>query len=580
MKRKLVNLEDFSKIEKASLSKAEYELSEAAGYLSRTLGTGPLSFRFFNENLAVYETDKGTYVQAGYGLKGDEVVLENITELVIDRDSLRKRLREHVAKTIEGVIDGNKATAIKHFREYVEEFCRFWRSTRALTEAKKCGPKGCKTEKMPWGKQGWKKSPIHTVKAGFKKLKEWATVASNVAGYMAFVESGDVLSQASVQRNAAGDVVAVRLPNSRLRNEGKIIQMTYKTLMSTELKELRESAHHLPADGRFVKAVGELKRLKNMSLDRDLEEGFGKVVTAHPAVLCLTADELSKTIREALEAAGDGNYDDETCAFLAEGILRTAHDAYAARVETIAKLAGVHPTDKGVSYEQFVEIGANFFPNLDESSGRELQMFADLYETLIEVRRTASECGNDHVRGESAENLAKLHAVLHGESRANLEIASAAADLIGTVVESSSTNVASSKNQDWDVSNDAHLTHNGDHPAMAAKAKVSGIPTDGDHWDAPGGMCLTDDGGKPNSKASKDRGLKGWSNKGNWKIDNPYLPKSSIPTMKGEPGVDKNWDDGFAMSNSKDTWPNLQNPNNKPSQPVYRMKSDNLVIDK
>lgn len=578
MKRKLINLESFSQIEKGSLSKAEHELTEAAGHLGRTLGTGPLSFRFFNESLAVYETERGTYVQAGYAVKPEAVVLENITELVIDKDSFRSKLREHVAALVDGVIDNDKAAAMRGFRDYVESYVRYSRGQRSLAEGKKAAAckKGC--EKMPWGKQGWKKTPQHVVKAGWKKLKEWATVARNVAGYMEFMESGTVDSQTEVVRNAAGDVTGVTLPSSRLRNEAKLIQMTFKTLMSTELKELREWAHRLGADEHFVKSVGELKRLKNMGLDQEFDGKLGKVVTGHPSVLCLTPDELAESVRTALENAGDGNYDDDLCAFLAEGILRTAHDAYAARVETIAKLAGVKAAEKGVTFEQFAEIGASFFPTLDESSTRELQMFSDLYESLLEVRRFAAECGNDHVRGEAAEHLAELHGVLHGRNSASLDLASKSADLLGTIVESSK--VASKSNTGWDVSNDAHLTQNGDHPALFSKAKASGNPADGDHWDSPGGMALTDDGGMPTAKSSKDLGLKAWSNKGNWKIDNPYLPKAVIPTLKGEPGVDKNWGDGFAMIQNKDTWPNLQNPNNKPSEPVYKMKSDNLVVDK
>jgi hypothetical protein len=66
--------------------------------------------------------------------------------------------------------------------------------------------------------------------------------------------------------------------------------------------------------------------------------------------------------------------------------------------------------------------------------------------------------------------------------------------------------------------------------------------------------------------------MKSWGNVGGndiWpSLQNPYIPKQFGDfTMKGEPGVDKNWEGQHDASwQSNDTWPSLQNP--------YSPKSD------
>jgi hypothetical protein len=73
MRRKLISLDAFDRIESDSLSRAEFELSEASSLLAQTLGTGPLSFGFFDDDKVVYETDNGTFVHAKYTLNESSV---------------------------------------------------------------------------------------------------------------------------------------------------------------------------------------------------------------------------------------------------------------------------------------------------------------------------------------------------------------------------------------------------------------------------------------------------------------------------------------------------------------------------
>jgi hypothetical protein len=122
MRRQLVSLDAFDKIQSDSLSKTEYELMEAENVLSQNLGSGPLSFAFFDDEKVIYETDHGTYIHANYKMNEDSVSFEDIKELVVDHDSQKNRLKECVRKMVESIIDGNDKEANFQFYKYMEEF--------------------------------------------------------------------------------------------------------------------------------------------------------------------------------------------------------------------------------------------------------------------------------------------------------------------------------------------------------------------------------------------------------------------------------------------------------------------------
>jgi hypothetical protein len=65
-------------------------------------------------------------------------------------------------------------------------------------------------------------------------------------------------------------------------------------------------------------------------------------------------------------------------------------------------------------------------------------------------------------------------------------------------------------------------------------------------------------------------------------LDNPYIPKPfGDYTMKGEKGVDKATD-GFVTTAARTPGRSLQNPVSRRGMTPknYKMKSDNLVVDK
>lgn len=572
MRRKLVSLDVFGGLERRSLTHAGRELKEAADVLGRALGTDHLQFQFFDENNAVYRVPGGNFVHATYQIDENAVTFDNITEMVLDQDTVKKQLREYATHMVDAAIDGDKIRADNAFQEYVALMCRSRTQQKRLEESHKEGlacKSGPKNFKFP--KDGGK-----AVKAG-KKANEWAKVANNVLGYVSFMESGDILSQAKVKKTAGGDLSGIRIPNTKSRNEGKILHMTYKTLMSTDLKWLRESAHALPNDNRFLKAACELKRMAKLGMNKDLEEGFGKVAVAHPAALLLTQYELAKVIREALDQAGEGNFDDSDCDFLAEGILRESHKGFKERVQTVARLAGVMAEE--VAYEDFQKVAEDFYPRLDEQAANEHRMFNDLYESIIEVRHAATACDNEDVRAEAAEVLAELHKVVGGIEAPTLQLAAQAAEWLGIVAESS-TFVRGQK--DWDVDRSIwpHVTQVGDHPALNSKPKTNGDPGQtNDLWqDYPGGAAIGPDGEYPSAKHARDLGRKGFGNQGPTDWSNPYMPKApeGVFTMKPAKGVDKGHDDGLVQDDGGEAWPNIKHDHlPKPGYP--KMWADNLV---
>ena len=130
------------------------------------------------------------------------------------------------------------------------------------------------------------------------------------------------------------------MPTLQKRNEAKVLSFDWKTL-DTKVKVLRNAMKKLAENQNFIKAMVDLKRYNNISDNESLHETLEAIVTAWPDVLYVTEEELASQIATALETANVSNYDDNTCQFMAEAILRTAHHAYTDRVRKIASLARV-----------------------------------------------------------------------------------------------------------------------------------------------------------------------------------------------------------------------------------------------
>lgn len=619
MQRKLIGYNAFEKLTEGSLPAAQYELVEAESILSDVLET-TLTFHNFNKTHVVYETEDGNYVRAGYKVGKDHVLFEGVEELVIDEKSEVDARKNIIRDMIESVLEGKSEKASSHFDEVMQLVRAGLKREAALERNKRVNEAaGAYSRRKPRrgskagsgvfvrhgppdparsrrAKEGHRKHPHASLKAWEtrrrrdpqgartkrdrklygrfrrlaasvvgrkhkKKMTEWLSLTENVFGYVNFVENGAAIEPV-VKTTPQGAVASVKIPTSKIRNEGKILAYHLKTL-KTDLKVLRETARRLADDRDFVSMVAELKRHNNLSDNEALEECLGDIVSKYPNVLYLTQEELSGLLGDALARSGVGNYDDRTCDFMSEGILRVAHGAYNERVNRIRQLAQSPAGETDDPYVEFQNVVSGFYPSLDESAALEMQVFVDLYNAAVEVRRSAMESSNGELREEAEELADALQKVIEGENTPSLDLATTVAEWLEDIVE---TNLETS---DWEVEKTPHMTVTGEHPQMSKNAK---------HPYAPASDFSGDWGSELPQLDNDSKGYKSFGNVAKNKsydaltddrkgyadqyptLSNPYVPKAVTPTLKGEPGVDKNMESGLDMYQTGDTFPSLNNP--------------------
>ncbi len=624
MKRKLIDLDVFKQIRDESLSVAEDELVRAEDVVARALDVDGLKLYCFGESSVTYETNDRSFVHATYRINNKNIILENIEELVIDEQTARKESKHLLTSMVEEILSNNDAKASDIFEKYLalptvrkslmEGSVDFWVEKPGAKTKKNRGPQSPSTvakrvsskkksqSQIPDSEKAFAKQRrkslksqlgdsvrVHArfkkqnfVKAPKKKVNEWATLVENVAGYLDYQEFGPTMKDSEIRRDDKGNVVAIKIPTSHVRNEGKILSLNYKHMLDTELKVCRGKMKTVHEDTSFCRAMSDLRKTNALSDEAAMQNVLEAVVTKWPELIYLTQGELSKRIASALETVGESNWDDEMCDFLAEGILRTATTAFTERVNRVAKLAG-QQLDKDKVYESFQGLVNKFYPSLDEQSALEMQVFVDLYNALVEVHTLARTEGNEALRSEANDMLRELHGVLNNNKEPTTELAAEVAGWLAGLVEA---NVPGASDN-WDVSNTPHQTTVGDHPRMnwAAQqhnAVASNYPGD---W---GGKLPVSDGKSYKGGLEDQMRNNAWGNSNGedtWpSLKNPYVPKPfGDYTMKGEKGADKDGDSDWSRWQSNDTWPNLQNPNVKPSpwEPnKYKMKSDNLIVDK
>jgi hypothetical protein len=626
MKRTLIKYDAFQKIEKDSLSAAERELVEAQDVLARALGVDDLHLHCFGESDVTYSTLDGTYVHANYKMNENHIIFESLEELVVDESTEKQTSRKLLSDFVESLLDDNEAKAAEQFGEFMKlpfnrrimknaslaeafdvtaskptghsplagrkqnrsDVAKRIRSMRKTKKKLKASPglaNSLDAEKSRVGKQlgggSNKRWRVYARKVNKSKLHEWAVLSENVLDYVDFKELGPALKDSYVQRDDKGGVTGVAVPRSHARNEGKILSFNWKTL-DHEVKYSRSGAKNLKEDVNFCRAISELKKHNAVSDNNALIETLEGIVSHWPQVLFLTQQELAETIGGALSAVGVLNYDDQMCEFMAEGILRTAHKAFVDRAKKIIDLSQLQPTvESKDAYVIFKDIVDRFYPSLDESERAQYQVFADLYRALHEIYRMVDQEGDEVAKAEIHSYMEDCEAILNKHAEPSLELAETIAIWLTNITES---NVEMSSDT-WNVSNDVHTTISGDHPRMKQLATVAGIPG---KYPGDWGSELPVSDGKSYKGNLDDEMRNSWANYGGPDtfpdIRNPYVPKPfGDYTMKGGPGVDKTSDEGLTQWQSKDTWPNLQNPEVKesPWRPGhYKMKSDNLIEDK
>lgn len=617
MKRTLIKFDAFRRIENDSLSSAEVELAEAQEVLSTALNVEGLNLHCFGKDDVTYETSDGNYIHASYGLNKGYLVFENIEQLVIDKDSERAEARGILTTLVESLMDENENRAAGLFDRYMAlPHTRQNLKEAAINEGKsriaKSNPTGkhasnkgkdepefitrkrikaglvtkskmSDTEKKNHKRQSasFKKqnsnprARLYVRKVKKSKVNEWAVMSENVMQFVKFQSLGGVLRETKLRHDDRGNVIAVAMPTSHVRNEGKLLSFNWKVL-DHEIKYSRSGAKNLQNETAFARAIAELKRYNAVSDNSALETTLENIVAKWPSLLYLTHAELTERIALALDNAGVQNYDDQMCEFMAEGILRMAHHAYSDRADKLVKISRMEPEAGEDAYASFRSVADKFLPQVDEAENAQYRVFADLYRALNEFYEVVEKESDEAMKQEVFAYMKDCEQILNRQDEPDLELAENIALFLRSLVE---TNL---DGEDWKVSNDTHTTISGDHPRMAQIAKQGYTPASDFSGDWGSEMPVSD-GNNPRNKAEVEKMKNAWANIGGSEtapeLTNPYTPKPfGDYKMKGEKSVVDD-DDDFSTWQSKDTWPNLQNPY-VPDAVRPKMKSDDLIEDK
>ena len=585
MKRKLISYDVFKNLEESSLTHVEKELIEAEELLAASLGLDEVQLHAFGESDVTYKTSDDNFIHATYTVSDNQVILENIELLVVEEESAKSAARQTISVMIDKLLENDNNAASELFESYmsmpsvkremsVNEAVKIGKKKSPLA-GKKQSPatilkrklaRNAKISRMspaeraaklgrPKGKKSGK-AKFYASKLKPKTMKEWARMCENVLGYINFVENGSVLSETAVKSDDNGNVSAVAMPSSKNRKEGKVLSMGFKT-MDTELKVLRGNMKNISEDQTFVKAMSDLKRYNNISDNRALEETLEAIVSRWPDILYISETELAQQIDSALSSASVSNYDDDTCSFMAEAILRTAHNVFTDRVRKIAHLAGYGKdvssdcNDCEDAYREFSSVSQNLFNQLDENHNNEVRIFGDLYSALNDIYRIANESGDEATRVEVADMMRECYAIMNSTRLPDMELAESIADFLAELIESEGGD-HSQKGWDQGVEIDAL----GDNSMTTWNAKQYAVPSNnsGDWRDAApvsDGKSYHGNSNEMGHNALANYGKDTWPN-----VQNPFTPKSLFAKMKEKSVID---DEGLG-SFQKDTWPNLHNP--------------------
>lgn len=589
MKRKLIDFDAFQQIRKESLTNAQTELEVAGPLLAHALGLDDLTVESFDDGRVLFESDEGEFIRADYEITGGYISFDSVEQLVLNEETEAAASRETISRMLDALIESDEDKAEELFGEWMRmpRTHRLFSEERKLRSVPKYKTVGGKKKIVGYRKAKWNTTPkksesgSKTLKrmrskkinskrmpAGLKKflagkrsqmnrsigkkMQEWAVIAENVLNFVGVQVDGPSIDQVQTLRRD-GEVVAVKVPTIALRNEARILKFDWKT-MNTDLVVKRSESKRMHESKGFAKAAADLKRLNALSDSRDFETALENAATAFPGVIYLTEGELAGGIKAALESINATNFDDEACLFISEGLLRTAHDAFVDRVSKIVRLAGGKLNeDAEDKYANFRGIADAFFGRLDETAELEMQAYVDVYESLRGVHELAKEEDNVDVANETAAHLDELLPIVSGRESMNLDALEDAAEWLYDVAEATQP-------EDWKT--DApHVTHDGEHPALAGKARKYQSPAE--MQGSTPEYHHTSAGKGEDAEAARELGSDGWSNIGGEGIypslDNPYVPKAETPSIKGERSCDS--DSGqLAHWGSEETWPNLSNP--------------------
>ena len=581
MKKKLINFDAFKQLEKTSITNSERELLESTDILANVLGAEWLDVFCVNESNVTFIDQNGEFVYANYEMNDNHLVLENIEQLVVDKSSTEKSLRNTLEEMVNNILEDKMDEASMNFSDYFRTpMLRAELREGTINEAKKGGglppwlkahfeKKGKKGKKggkhmdmdMEDGKDSHKtrrakkkkrlhKGRLDKVGKSMKnkaKMESLNLLANNVIEFITFRENGNVYSDVAVKKDATNNVVSVKIPVSKARNEGAIIKAQSEK-HTRFIAEAREAAKLVAKESNWVRACSDLKRFNAISDNKALEIAFDNVASAWPNLLFLTESELSAKIKGTLTNSGASNFDDSTCDFLAEGILRTAHKAYTDNVNKIVSSVGA--LSEGNEYATFSKVAETVLSSVDKNTKVETQVFSDLYRGLSEVFRAAERIGDEATKAETASLLSDVELVLNGEEKDTLRIAEEAALYLQTVTEAA----LNLDGMTWHVSSSPHESEVGDNPAIHSYADVDAVP--GKHTGKYKSSPFSD--GK-NVKAGSEEFYTSMKGKDMFpNMDNPYAPKPGDFKMHGEKAIED--DKEYTKYSGSDVYPALKNP--------------------
>lgn len=569
MKRKLIDYDVFKQIENKFLQTAEKELNEATETIANALGKDNIELFGITENEATFTTDQGTLIHATYLIDNNALLLENIEELIVDETTQINEGKRIIDKMVDSILDENNDIASQHFSNYFNlPFIRVNLQEGVITEAAKKGKmppqllahfkklaskkkkksadgKNTKRDHL-FGKHKNKKKMELAKKASSKLMKEWNAVAKNVLDYVDFRNFGTP-SLTEVIKDNVGNPVRLSIPRSHIQNEAKMLSFNWKTL-NTNVMHQRDLMKMLSHNVHWGLACKDMKKCNAMSDASKLQETIENVVAAFPNLVYLTENELAKLISDTLIKENAKNFDDETCLFLAEGLLRTCHENFKDKVSQIFKLADMFESNE---YDSFKNASSVMVEKLDEVARTERMAFEDTYKALNSLAGLAEHFGDASIKHEIAGYMGDIENALTGKKTFDINVLEEAAVMLKAIA-----NLPMSG--DWNVSDKVGHTVTGDVEAIAKYAKIDGTPgkyastrspfvSDGKSYDKQGiedlkQGYLTHDGSDvyPN-------------------VRNPYVPKAGEFKIHGEKAIESD-SDVLGHDDGPDTWDKLKNP--------------------
>ena len=605
MKKKLISFDAFKKIQEASITNTQAELISCEEFIAQNLNCDDVKLLCFGESDVTYETSDGSYIHASYSIDKNNIKFDNIQELIIESDSEKSAAKSKVNDMLDAILENKKEEANSLFNEYmsmpsIKREMLLGEVASADFKVSASKPTGARSKlfhkrqprslvakrirarmktlrkmspsqkamlsrkrKLAKKRLGGTTSPRARVytRVTKKHMTEWTKLCNNVFEFLNFNDYGININEAATDEN--GNIVNLVVPTIANQVNNKSLFSNLKE-SNTKVIDVRLGLELIHENQGFVKAVLDLKRFNNVSDNNSLETCLENITEAFPDLIYLSESELAVKIKETLELANSNNFDDSTCSFMAEAILRSAHATYSDRVSKITKLAGesrdLTSENKNINdpYIEFKSCAENLYESLNQTEEVEYNVFADLYKALHELNMAATSANDEATKIETTELLSKCGAVLNNEEKPSLELAEEIASYISDIVEDMDKDHENSNDDMY--SDEAHVDISGNHPYLKFNAKQTNSAAE---MNGPHAMNISSDGKEVSVAKGEELDKEGFGKHSDEEtypnVTNPYLLKSDKATMKGEEGADVD-KGGLGEIENKDTYPSLKNP--------------------